>query len=127
MQLSGWAAAVDGLWSVACGASRRGDDIQVDRAEEPLWLRSEVVRARTASTIIPKQRMNATGVAGADSWAPSPPLPGPFHDLDDADRTLSTGQMIDAYLTQKAELDDRAIHLLFSANRWERACVQVPT
>ncbi|BGP53789.1 hypothetical protein JCM8202_005562 [Rhodotorula sphaerocarpa] len=37
------------------------------------------------------------------------------------DRTLSTGQMIDAYLTQKAELDDRAIHLLFSANRWERA------
>lgn len=31
--------------------------------------------------------------------------------------------MIDSYLSQKADLDDRAIHLLFSANRWERACV----
>lgn len=40
-----------------------------------------------------------------------------------ADRTLSTGKMIDSYLSQKADLDDRAIHLLFSANRWERACV----
>lgn len=31
--------------------------------------------------------------------------------------------MIDAYLQSKAELDDHAIHLLFSANRWE--CVYV--
>ncbi|KAL8278595.1 hypothetical protein RQP46_009087 [Phenoliferia psychrophenolica] len=37
------------------------------------------------------------------------------------DRTTTTGKMIDSYLTQKSELDDRAIHLLFSANRWERA------
>jgi dTMP kinase len=29
--------------------------------------------------------------------------------------------MIDAYLQSQAELDDRAIHLLFSANRWECA------
>lgn len=27
--------------------------------------------------------------------------------------------MINAYLTNAKELDDRAIHLLFSANRWE--------
>jgi dTMP kinase len=27
--------------------------------------------------------------------------------------------MIDAYLRSQSELDDRAIHLLFSANRWE--------
>lgn len=27
--------------------------------------------------------------------------------------------MIDDYLQQKNELDDHAIHLLFSANRWE--------
>lgn len=27
--------------------------------------------------------------------------------------------MINNYLAQKSELDDRAIHLLFSANRWE--------
>lgn len=31
--------------------------------------------------------------------------------------------MINSYLTQTSELDDRAIHLLFSANRWERAFV----
>ena len=36
------------------------------------------------------------------------------------DRTTSIGRMIDAYLSSKAELDDAAIHLLFSANRWEK-------
>ncbi|KAF8206589.1 P-loop containing nucleoside triphosphate hydrolase protein [Mycena galopus ATCC 62051] len=29
--------------------------------------------------------------------------------------------MIDSYLRSQSELDDRAIHLLFSANRWELA------
>ncbi|KAG7443338.1 P-loop containing nucleoside triphosphate hydrolase protein [Guyanagaster necrorhizus] len=29
--------------------------------------------------------------------------------------------MIDSYLQSKSELDDHAIHLLFSANRWELA------
>ncbi|KAG6902492.1 hypothetical protein C0995_016069 [Termitomyces sp. Mi166 len=29
--------------------------------------------------------------------------------------------MIDSYLKSQSELDDRAIHLLFSANRWELA------
>jgi dTMP kinase len=31
--------------------------------------------------------------------------------------------MINSYLQSKSELDDRAIHLLFSANRWELAYV----
>ncbi|KAI8143506.1 thymidylate kinase-domain-containing protein [Fennellomyces sp. T-0311] len=35
------------------------------------------------------------------------------------DRTTQTGQMIDGYLKQSRQLDDHAIHLLFSANRWE--------
>jgi dTMP kinase len=35
------------------------------------------------------------------------------------DRTTAIGTMIDSYLAQKSEVDDRAIHLLFSANRWE--------
>ncbi|KAI8640520.1 thymidylate kinase [Parasitella parasitica] len=35
------------------------------------------------------------------------------------DRTTQTGKMIDSYLQLKSELDDHAIHLLFSANRWE--------
>ncbi|KAG6467201.1 hypothetical protein ZIOFF_074988 [Zingiber officinale] len=36
------------------------------------------------------------------------------------DRTTAVGQMISAYLANESELDDRAIHLLFSANRWEK-------
>lgn len=37
------------------------------------------------------------------------------------DRTTTIGKMIDSYLKSESELDDHAIHLLFSANRWERA------
>lgn len=36
------------------------------------------------------------------------------------DRTTAIGKMIDAYLKQATEIDDHAIHLLFSANRWEK-------
>lgn len=36
------------------------------------------------------------------------------------DRTTTIGQMINAYLTNATELDDHTIHLLFSANRWEK-------
>ena len=37
------------------------------------------------------------------------------------DRTTGTGKLINAYLSGSSDLDDRAIHLLFSANRWEAA------
>mmetsp|Transcript_7169 Transcript_7169/g.14371 ORF Transcript_7169/g.14371 Transcript_7169/m.14371 type:complete len:214 (+) Transcript_7169:111-752(+) len=37
------------------------------------------------------------------------------------DRTTATGKIIDAYLKNGVELDDHAVHLLFSANRWESA------
>ena len=40
-----------------------------------------------------------------------------------SDRTTAIGKMIDGYLRFTTELDDRAIHLLFSANRWELAYV----
>ena len=40
-----------------------------------------------------------------------------------SDRTTAIGKMIDAYLRSESELDDHAIHLLFSANRWELASV----
>ncbi|CAL5368477.1 unnamed protein product [Camellia sinensis] len=36
------------------------------------------------------------------------------------DRNTGVGQMISAYLANKSQLDDHAIHLLFSANRWEK-------
>jgi dTMP kinase len=35
------------------------------------------------------------------------------------DRTSPIGKMIDGYLKQQQQLDDHAIHLLYSANRWE--------
>lgn len=35
------------------------------------------------------------------------------------DRTTVIGKMIDDYLSCKKEVDDHAVHLLFSANRWE--------
>lgn len=35
------------------------------------------------------------------------------------DRTTTTGKLISDYLLKKTELNDRTIHLLFSANRWE--------
>ena len=36
------------------------------------------------------------------------------------DRTTSMGQMINSYLQSSLDMDDGAIHLLFSANRWEK-------
>lgn len=36
------------------------------------------------------------------------------------DRNTGVGKMISSYLTNESQLDDRAIHLLFSANRWEK-------
>ncbi|CAB4025580.1 thymidylate kinase-like isoform X1, partial [Paramuricea clavata] len=35
------------------------------------------------------------------------------------DRSTAIGKTIDSYLQGKSELDDHAIHLMFSANRWE--------
>jgi len=34
------------------------------------------------------------------------------------DRTTAIGVMINSYLAQGVDMDDRAVHLLFSANRW---------
>lgn len=35
------------------------------------------------------------------------------------DRTTTVGQLINGYLSNAQNVDDRAIHLLFSSNRWE--------
>lgn len=37
------------------------------------------------------------------------------------DRSTSVGQLIDGYLRSGKDIDDRSVHLLFSANRWEAA------
>lgn len=39
------------------------------------------------------------------------------------DRNTGVGKMISSYLNNQSQLDDRAIHLLFSANRWEKRFV----
>jgi hypothetical protein len=57
------------------------------------------------------ESLRAQGVA-AESWR----FP---------DRTSGCGRMIDAYLKSQSELDDAAVHLLFSANRWEKRRVLV--
>ncbi|XP_019163358.1 PREDICTED: thymidylate kinase-like isoform X1 [Ipomoea nil] len=43
------------------------------------------------------------------------------------DRNTGIGQMISSYLANKSHLDDRAIHLLFSANRWEKRSLMEET
>ncbi|KAI5789712.1 thymidylate kinase-domain-containing protein [Peziza echinospora] len=45
----------------------------------------------------------------------------PVHLQKFPDRTTPIGLMIDQYLRSGADLEDHAIHLLFSANRWELA------
>jgi len=37
------------------------------------------------------------------------------------DRSTPIGSILDKYLRQTQEMDDHAVHLLFSANRWEAA------
>ena len=41
------------------------------------------------------------------------------------DRTTSVGQMISSYLSNQSQLDDHTVHLLFSANRWEKRFVML--
>lgn len=36
-----------------------------------------------------------------------------------SDRTTPIGKMLDKYLKQSHEMDDNAVHLLFSANRYD--------
>ena len=46
-----------------------------------------------------------------------------FHTDCGLDRATLTGRLINDYLKCSAEMDDRALHLLFSANRWESSFV----
>jgi dTMP kinase len=66
--------------------------------------------------------------ASSSPSSPSPPVAASTSDGERAqqlhfpDRSTAIGQSINAYLTSSAvAMDDRAIHLLFSANRWEAA------
>lgn len=45
----------------------------------------------------------------------------PIEQMCFPNRTTEIGKMIDQYLKKSSDLNDQAIHLLFSANRWELA------
>ncbi|RDB23896.1 Thymidylate kinase [Hypsizygus marmoreus] len=62
---------------------------------------------KSTQTALLLQRMKATNI--------------PAQLVKFPDRTTAIGQMINSYLQSDSDLDDRAIHLLFSANRWELA------
>lgn len=49
----------------------------------------------------------------------------PLNTLELEDRSTPIGKMIDSYLRSESDLDDHVIHLLFSANRWELAYVEI--
>lgn len=42
-----------------------------------------------------------------------------YSELIYVDRSTVVGNIINNYLKQTQEVDDHAIHLMFSANRWE--------
>ena len=45
---------------------------------------------------------------------------GIVHEIAFPDRSTETGKLCDAYLRNKNNLNDHAIHLMFSANRWDK-------
>ncbi|XP_067395095.1 thymidylate kinase isoform X2 [Emydura macquarii macquarii] len=66
------------------------------------------------------------GGGSVGSWAPgrAPSIPGCGGTWAarprSRDRTTEIGRLISSYLENKSNLEDHTVHLLFSANRWER-------
>lgn len=67
---------------------------------------------KTTQTKLLHEALSATSTSAAKDGAALLHFP---------DRSTAIGQSIHAYLSSAANMDDRAIHLLFSANRWEAA------
>jgi dTMP kinase len=86
-----------GAFIVLEGLDRSGKSTQVDRLIERLRSNGKEVRLQKFPGMPSLLLINRT------------------------DRSTSIGKMIDAYLSSKTDLEDHAIHLLFSANRWECA------
>ncbi|XP_058521229.1 thymidylate kinase isoform X3 [Ochotona princeps] len=38
------------------------------------------------------------------------------------ERSTEIGKLLSSYLEKKSDMEDHSVHLLFSANRWERVC-----
>jgi len=113
-----------GTFIVFEGLDRCGKTTQVARLEESLRRKGQSVRTQkfpgelfVSRTPIALSRTHTTAFTNADSDA----LVLLCFGYASLDRTTAIGKMIDSYLNNTTEMDDRAIHLLFSANRWECA------
>jgi len=76
--------------------------------------------ASTSTMIVPSKATKPSPSDPSPPSAPPPPPPPPLA-LRFPDRNTAVGQLINQYLQSTSDLDDHAIHLLFSANRWEVA------
>uniref|UniRef100_G3NKU1 Thymidylate kinase n=1 Tax=Gasterosteus aculeatus aculeatus TaxID=481459 RepID=G3NKU1_GASAC len=59
-------------------------------------------------------------VVGIDSQGHQEEVLAGWREKEKNDRSTTIGQLISAYLEKKSDLEDHTVHLLFSANRWER-------
>lgn len=106
--------ATRGLFIVVEGLDRAGKTTQVEQLRRRLAAnRSSTAVAQASATTTPDGQSQ-----GQDQID--------VHVAKFPDRSTPTGQVLDAYLKSSAQLDDRAAHLIFSANRWEAMCVFLP-
>ena len=76
---------------------------------------------KTTQTKLLAQHLTSHPSPATPPLHPPTPPPASCLLLRFPDRTTGVGHMLDSYLRQSTELDDRAVHLLFAANRWETA------
>ena len=101
----------------------------INETDEPGFLNTQLVHAAMTSTGVRRgafilfegidrcgktTQSNALATTLSSSGIPVQQMRFP-------DRTTSIGTMIDGYLREVTDLDDKAVHLLFAANRWEAA------
>lgn len=103
-----------GAFVLVEGLDRAGKTTQVERLCNELYSLGhnvKTLRFPGNNTLLSP----SCGSLRLESWLTEP----------ETDRTSPIGQMIDGYLRRSVQMDDHAIHLLFSANRWEKAQVSL--
>ncbi|KAI9227591.1 MAG: deoxythymidylate kinase-like protein [Piptocephalis tieghemiana] len=101
-----------GLFILLEGCDRTGKTTQVQLLQEALTNLGHPVVSRR----FPGGRTSDSPKSLSTLFRPlTLTCPSPYS----IDRSTTVGKAIDEYLSSALTLDDRAIHLLFSANRWE--------
>lgn len=106
-----------GVFIVLEGIDRCGKTTQTALLHQRL---TEYLASSSSSTLVPSKASKSSSSDASPSPSISPHPPPPLA-LRFPDRTTAVGQLINQYLQSTSDLDDHAIHLLFSANRWEVA------